>query len=178
MTHILSADKYIYPLIEIKVYRGDPYPIGGQIYLSSERGYHSSLKYFIINKIDSKYYISGKGKQCMISNMKTTYYTTQHLFIISNNTLDSMDEEDYGFFCDIENIRHNMPIYYVENKHHSKLTKYRRNWRLTEEDPLQNRRNFIIVNKINFHINLAATTAFIICNTFIIYNLFVFIYSL
>jgi hypothetical protein len=110
--------------------------------------------------------------------MKTIYYNTQHLHIDSNNTIDSMDDEDYGFFCDVENAKYNTPVYYVDNKHHSKITKYRRYLRLTEEELRQNRRNFIIVNKINFHINLVATTAFIICNTFIIYNLFVFIYSL
>ena len=110
--------------------------------------------------------------------METTYYNRQHLHLISNNKIDSMDDEDYGFFCDIENAKYNKPNDYVENKNPSKMAKYRRQWRLTEEDFHQNRRNFIIVNKINFHINLVATTAFVICNTIIIYNMFLFIYSL
>ena len=110
--------------------------------------------------------------------MKTIYYNKQHLHIDSKNTIDSIHDEDYGFFCDIENAKYNKPNDYVENKTPSKMAKYRRYLRLTEEELRQNRRNFIIVNKINFHINLVATTAFIICNTFIIYNLFVFIYSL
>ena len=119
-----------------------------------------------------------KEKQCIITNMETTYYNRQHLHLISNNKIDSMDDEDYGFFCDIENAKYNKPNDYVENKNPSKMAKYRRQWRLTEEDFHQNRRNFIIVNKINFHINLVATTAFVICNTIIIYNMFLFIYSL
>jgi hypothetical protein len=105
--------------------------------------------------------------------MKIICYTTiQYIEHISNDKLDDMVDEDYGFFHDIEKDER---LTVETNK---RLIKSRRHRLLTDEELQQNRMNLIIINKYNLHINTVVTTMCIIINSIIIYNLFNFIYSL
>jgi hypothetical protein len=104
--------------------------------------------------------------------MKTNFYINEYIIKITSNNLDDMDD-DYGFYYDIEN----------EDRSNDDDKKYRlmnRRYQLhlSEDELTKSRMNLIIINKYNYHFNLVTNSVCIICNLIIIYNLYLFIYSL